>query len=55
MEIDAYTEYKCLTPRLWQFRNSKGDTKRMGNRVVGIIVVCGPIETRFFFFLTNHY
>jgi hypothetical protein len=51
--MDAYTEYKCLTPRLWQFRNTKGDTKRMGNRVVGVIVVCGPIETRFVYSLDD--
>lgn len=52
-EADAYTEFKCLTPRMWQFRSVKGDTKRMGNRVIGIIVVCGPIETRFVYSLDD--
>ena len=52
-EVDGFTEFKCLTPRLWQHRNSKGDTKRMGNRVIGLIVVCGPIETRFVYSLDD--
>lgn len=53
MEFDGYTEYKCLTPRQWQHRNSKGDTKRMGNRIIGVIVVCGHIETRFVYSLDD--
>ena len=51
--MDGFTEFKCLTPRLWQHRNSKGDTKRMGNRVIGLILVCGPIETRFVYSLDD--
>lgn len=53
MEVDGYTEYKCLTPRLWQHRSSKGDTKRMGNRVIGLNVTCGQIDTRFVYSLDD--
>lgn len=53
MEVDGYTEYKCLTPRQWQFRQTKGDTKRMGNRVIGVNVTCGHIETRFVYSLDD--
>ena len=51
-EADGYTEYKCLTPRKGK-RSTKGDTKRLGNRLIGIIVFCGSINTRFVYSLND--
>lgn len=50
-EADGYTEYKCLTPKNYYNRQSKGDTSKMANRVIGVIVICGKIETRFVYSL----
>lgn len=53
LEIDAYSNYKTLTPIQSTARKSKGDTKRIGNRVMGILVTCGPISTRFVYSLND--
>lgn len=53
LEIDGYTEYKTKTPIQSTTRKSKGDTKRLGNRVIGVIVTCGVIDTRFIYSLND--
>lgn len=53
LEIDGYTEFKTKTPIQNGCRRSKGDTKRIGNRVIGAVVACGPIHTRFVYSLND--
>ena len=52
LEIDGYTEFKTKSPICGK-RKSKGDTKRIGNRVIGVVVACGPIDTRFVYLLND--
>jgi len=45
---DGYTEYMGLTPKDG-IRPKKGDDKHVGNRCIGIRVVCGSIDTHFLY------
>ena len=53
MEFDGYSDFKTKTPIQGGSRKSKGDTKRIGNRIIGGIVTCGPIDTRFIYSLND--
>ena len=46
---DGYTEHKGLTPKEHYMRESKGGIQKHGNRLIGVKVVCGPIDTHFLY------
>ena len=52
-EFDGYSDYKTKSPMQSTTRHSKGDTKRLGNRVMGVIVTCGPVDTRFVYSMND--
>lgn len=51
LEFDGYSNYKTMTPI--HSRKSKGDLNRIGNRVIGVIVQCVSIGTRFVYSLND--
>lgn len=53
IEADGFTEFKTRTPIQGKGRKSKGDTKKIGNRVIGVVVACGPVDTRFVYSLND--
>jgi len=53
MEFDGYSDFKTKTPIQSTTRKSKGDTKRLTNRVIAGIVVSGSIDTRFVYSLND--
>ena len=48
---DGYTVHKGLTPKVGK-RASKGENK-FGNRLIGVEVICGPVETFFLYSLKD--
>jgi len=53
LEWDGYTEFKTRIPKEGKYRTSKGSSGHLGNRLIGCIITCGQINTKFMYSLND--